>query len=405
MANRFFLIFVAFVSFLSAATTLNELKVENSTLKLGFSTPLKKEQLRTFIIPAKNIYKYVFDFKDCKKSKKIGYMHKLKGSVKSIRVSQYKPNTIRLVIDSKVKYLLNYNQKDGSTFNISLPDKTTIIKQKPKPKKSKKKKKTDIKDLFKNSSPILNTKKQTPPPLDLNSPIINSKRKYLIYLDPGHGGSQPGAVYGGIKEKHLVYQITRRVYRKLKQLGYRVKMTRYKDKRVSLSRRTRMANKANADIFISIHANAVSDRSRINKAYGLETYFLQKSRTQRAKRIAAIENREILSSKDRVTQDVLLNAVFTGPKIKLSHILATSVQQNILSNVRGKYRIKDNGVAGAPFRVLVGAQMPAILIEVGYISNPKERAKLLSSTYQDTMANGIVAGIVKYIKYRENELN
>lgn len=403
MANRLFLIFVVFISFLSASTTLNELKVEDSTLKLGFSAPLKKEQLKTFTIASKKIYKYVFDFKDCKKSKKIGYMHKLKGSVKSIRVSQYKPNTIRLVIDSKVKYLLNYNQKDGSTFNISLPDKTTILKQKPK--KSKKERKNSIKDLFKNSSPILNTKKQTPPPLDLNSPIINGKKKYLIYLDPGHGGNQPGAVYGGIKEKHLVYQITRRVYKKLRKLGYRVKMTRYKDKRVSLSRRTRMANKANADIFVSIHANAVSDRSRMSKAYGLETYFLQKSRTQRAKRIAAIENREILSSKDRVTQDVLLNAVFTGPKIKLSHILATSVQQSILSNVRGRYRIKDNGVAGAPFRVLVGAQMPAILIEVGYISNPKERAKLLSSTYQDTMANGIVAGIVKYIKYRENELN
>jgi N-acetylmuramoyl-L-alanine amidase len=403
MANRLFLIFVVFISFLSASTTLNELKVEDSTLKLGFSAPLKKEQLKTFTIASKKIYKYVFDFKDCKKSKKIGYMHKLKGSVKSIRVSQYKPNTIRLVIDSKVKYLLNYNQKDGSTFNISLPDKTTILKQKPK--KSKKERKNSIKDLFKNSSPILNTKKQTPPPLDLNSPIINGKKKYLIYLDPGHGGNQPGAVYGGIKEKHLVYQITRRVYKKLRKLGYRVKMTRYKDKRVSLSRRTRMANKANADIFVSIHANAVSDRSRMSKAYGLETYFLQKSRTQRAKRIAAIENREILSSKDRVTQDVLLNAVFTGPKIKLSHILATSVQQSILSNVRGRYRIKDNGVAGAPFRVLVGAQMPAILIEVGYISNPKERAKLLSSTYQDIMANGIVAGIVKYIKYRENELN
>ena len=409
MASRLIFAFIFFFTTLNATTILKDLKVENSTLKLTFSKPLESKQLRSFTIPTKNIYKYVFDFKDSRKSKKVKYLYKLNGSVKSIRVSQYKANTVRLVIDSKVNYLLKYSQKNGSVLSISLPSNTNIIKNTDKTKKvTKKKKNSNIKNLFDKTGTIISSNEtvKSTPILDLDSPIINYRKKYLIYLDPGHGGSQPGAVYRGVKEKHLVYQITRRVYRKLKAKGYRVKMTRYKDKRVSLSRRTRMANKANADVFVSIHANAIEDSSKRHATRGLETYYLQRSRTARAKRIAAKENREVLNSKDKVTQDVLLNAVFTGPKIELSHILATSVQQNILSNVRGsKYPIKDNGVDGAPFRVLVGAQMPAILIEVGYLSNPKERARLLNSRYQEIMANGIVAGIEKYIKYRERELN
>jgi len=400
MVNRLILFFVLSFSILNASSVLKSLKVEGNLLKLTFSKPLSKKDLSSFVIPANGIYKYVFNFKNCKKSRKIRYKYSFKGSIKSIRVSQYKKNVVRLVIDSRVKYLLKYNQKDNSIFTITLPDSIKKVKRKKVTK--------SIKDLFnKDKYSIGGTKTyNNTPALDLNKPILNTQKRYLIYLDPGHGGSKPGAVYGGVKEKHLVYKITRRVYKKLKAKGYNVKMTRYRDKRVSLGARTRMANKANADLFVSIHANAVEDRSKRYAARGLETYFLQRSRTARAKRIAAKENSEILNSKDKVTQDVLLNAVFTGPKIKLSHILATSVQQNILSSVRKRgYRIKDNGVDGAPFRVLVGAQMPAILIEVGYLSNPKERARLLSYKYQEIMANGIVAGIEKYIKYRERELN
>ena len=423
MASRLIIFLILCFSVLNATTYLNDLKVEGNKLKLTFSQPLKKEQLSTFVIPSKGIYKYVFDFKNSKKSKRVNYIHKFNGSLKSVRISQFRPKTIRLVIDSKVKYLLKYSQKQGSVFNITLPSSASEIKSKKSSRVAKKKSlkeekkqkpivrrkvKKKIKDLFKENGGVLAKKvepKKETPPLDLSSPIIRGKKKYLIYLDPGHGGSQSGAVYGGVKEKSLVYQITRRVYRKLKAKGYRVKMTRYKDKRVSLGARTRMANKANADLFVSIHANAIKNRKKMKKVKGLETYFLQPSRSARAKRIAARENREILNSKDRATRNVLLNAVFTGPKIELSHILATSVQQNILANVRAKYSIRDNGVSGAPFRVLVGAQMPAILVEVGYLSNPQERRRLKNSHYQDMIANGIVDGIIKYLKYRERELN
>jgi len=418
MVNRLLVFLIFFFSILNASTYLKDLKVEDSKLKLHFSTPLTKKQLRSFVIPSKGLYKYVFDFKDSIKSRNIKYIYKFNGSLKSIRVSQYKPTTVRVVIDSKVKYLLKYSQKSGSVFTITLPSnsvkrKTTNttskkledIKKEPIVRRKVKKK---IKDLFKENGGVLSksvAQKKATTPLDLNSPIINSKKRYLIYLDPGHGGSSPGATYGGVKEKHLVYKIARKVYKKLKARGYNVKMTRYKDKRLSLGARTRMANKANADLFVSIHANAIKNRKQMRKVRGLETYFLQPSRSERAKRIAARENREILNSKDKATRDVLLNAVFTGPKIELSHILATSVQQSILERVRTKYSIRDNGVSGGPFRVLVGAQMPAILVEVGYLSNPRERRRLLNSHYQNMIADGIVDGIIKYIKYRERELN
>jgi N-acetylmuramoyl-L-alanine amidase len=415
MANRVLIALMLLFSILNATTYLNDIKIEGNKLKLHFSSSLKKKQLHSFVIPSNGLYKYVFDFKNSKKSRKVKYLHRFKGSIKSIRVSQYQGKIVRLVIDSRVKYLLKYSQKNDSVFTITLPDSANSIGEKSVKKSQKKeskpiirrKVKKKIKDLFKENGGILakKVKQNKTPSLDLTSPIITGKRRYLIYLDPGHGGNQPGAIYGGIKEKNLVLQIAKRVYKKLKAKGYKVKMTRYRDKRVSLGRRTRMANKANADLFVSIHANAITNRKKMRKVKGLETYFLQPSRTARAKRIAARENREILNSKDKATRDVLLNAVFTGPKIELSHILATSVQQSILSNVRARYSIKDNGVDGAPFRVLVGAQMPAILIEVGYLSNPKERRRLLKSNYQEIMANGIVSGIEKYIKYRERELN
>jgi N-acetylmuramoyl-L-alanine amidase len=182
-------------------------------------------------------------------------------------------------------------------------------------------------------------------------------------------------------------------------------MTRYKDYHVSLRGRIKKANKAKADLFVSIHANSTPNKSRVYKAYGLETYFLQTTRNARAKRVAAKENADLLKSMDSTTKQVLLNTVFTGPKIQLSNRLAIDVHRAVLNSLRAKYKgVKDNGVRGAPFYVLVGAEMPAILIEVGYLSNPKERKRLYNRDYQERIAKGIVEGIVNYLRIREREL-
>ena len=395
MVSRFIFIFLLFAVSLFANNSLNSISVKNSVVILNFKKPITKKTLFTTVIPTKKITKYVFDFKNCIKSKRVKSLHKLSSTIKSIRVSQYKPNVVRLVIDSYKKYSINYSQKNGtSNFVIKLPTKISSVK-----------KNHDIKSMFTEikTSSTSKTDKTVVNPVPIKS--VRLKKRYKILIDPGHGAHDGGAVSGGVREKDIVLKIGKRVYRKLKTLGFNVSMTRYRDKFIKLSRRTQKANKMNADMFVSIHANSVSNKRKRDIAHGIETYFLDKARTARAKRIAASENRSLLNSKDMATKNVLLNAVFIGPKVQLSNKLAIDIQKEVLGALKSRFSyVKDNGVRGAPFRVLVGAQMPAVLIETGYISNPKERKHLINSSYQDALASGIVKGIVNYFKNREKEL-
>jgi len=396
------LILLIFIFSLLNANNLKRMTINNSDIVLTFNKPITKHNLNAFIIPSKKIIKYVFDFKNCTKLKGVKSKYNISKNIKSIRVSQYKPNVVRLVIDSYKKYKISFFQKDGSSnFHIKLPTKITISKQ------SHSNNKTD--DMFNKIDTKQISKTSNKTVKKINKPIkigaVKLKKQYKIMIDPGHGAHDAGAIGGRFKEKNIVLQIARRVYRKLKTLGFNVAMTRYKDHFVKLSKRTRKANRMGADLFISIHANSVRNRNKALVAHGIETYFLDKARTARAKRIASIENSSMLNNKDYATKEVLLNAVFLGPKVQLSNRLAIDVQKEILKSLKSRYSyVKDGGVRGAPFRVLVGAQMPAILIETGYISNPKERKYLFNPDYQDALATGIVKGVINYLKNREKEL-
>ena len=393
MVSRFIFIFLLFAVSLFASNSLNSISVKNSSLILNFKKPITKKTLFTTVIPTKKITKYVFDFNNCTKSNRVKSLHKLSSTIKSIRISQYKPKVVRLVIDSYKKYSINYSQKNGtSNFVIKLPTKISSVK-----------KNNDIKNMFTEIKTNNTIAKNPSKPILIKS--VRLKKQYKILIDPGHGAHDSGAVGGKYKEKDIVLSIGKRVYKKLKTLGFNVYMTRYKDKFVKLSRRTQKANKMNADMFVSIHANSITNKRKRNIIHGIETYFLDKARTARAKRIAASENRSLLNSKDMATKNVLLNAVFIGPKVQLSNKLAIDIQKEVLGALKSRFSyVKDNGVRGAPFRVLVGAQMPAVLIETGYISNPKERRHLTNPSYQDALASGIVKGIVNYFKNREKEL-
>jgi len=401
MVNRItFLIFILLFSIntLYASNLLKDVKIENSIrLKLTFKHSLKRGDLIASAIKGSKLTKYVFDFKKCYLKKGVKNLKNLKYPIKSIRVAQYKPSIVRLVIDSYKPYVFRYYQKNSPNFYIELP-------------KENLNKNGSVKNLFSNID-IKKNKKVIKRKVKKRAKVIptiysaNLKKSYTIVIDPGHGGHDPGTVSGRYREKIVVLQIAKRVYRRLKNLGLKVYLTRYKDRFIKLSRRTRIANKLHADIFVSIHANSVSNRARANIAHGLETYFLQTTRNARAKRIAAKENAEILKGKDLATKRVLLNAVFTGPKIALSNRLAIDIQSHILANLRSGYRgIRDNGVKGGPFYVLVGAEMPSVLIETGYLSNTKERKKLFDTNYQELMAKGIAEGIIRYFKNREREL-
>jgi N-acetylmuramoyl-L-alanine amidase len=227
----------------------------------------------------------------------------------------------------------------------------------------------------------------------------------LIVIDAGHGGYDCGALCEGQQEKDLVLQISRKLQKEFKRKGYRVYLTRGNDKFLKLEERTRIADHKDAKVFISIHANAIADQSRFNVVEGIETYFLQKTRDARSQRIAARENEAVLQGTDQLSRDVIIDAVLNGPKIVQSHKLAIDVQNNMIKQVKSRYGdVANGGVRPAPFYILVGASRPSILVEVGYITNSKERTRLFTSDYQERIAKGIVNGVDRYFDNRKREM-
>ncbi len=228
----------------------------------------------------------------------------------------------------------------------------------------------------------------------------------VVVIDAGHGGHDTGACVGSKYEKDLVLQITKKLYKEFRSQGYEVYVTRGSDKFLKLGQRTRMADKKEAKVFISIHANAIANKCKFSEVEGVETYFLQKTRDARSQRIAARENASVLQGTDALSQNVIIDAVLNGPKIIESHKLAIDVQRNMLKKLKGSYSgVKDGGVRPAPFYILVGASRPSILVEVGYITNPKERERLFTSGYQEKIVDGIVRGVGNYMDNRKKEIN
>ncbi|AXH14433.1 N-acetylmuramoyl-L-alanine amidase [Malaciobacter mytili LMG 24559] len=237
------------------------------------------------------------------------------------------------------------------------------------------------------------TSKNVPKDIALS---INKYKKKIVVIDAGHGGKDAGAVGPGDKyEKTVVLSIGKYLYNILKQKGYEVYITRNNDRFIKVRNRTVLANNKNADIFLSIHANSVP-KSKAHTIHGIETFFLSPARSERAKRVAAKENQSDIRTMSDATQESFL-MVLNQSKITASNKLAIDVQQNMLYSLQKKYKdVVDGGVREGPFWVLVGAQMPSILIEVGYISHPKESKRLYNRYYQELLAKGIANGIDSY---------
>jgi len=218
-----------------------------------------------------------------------------------------------------------------------------------------------------------------------------------IVIDPGHGGKDYGApgYIKGVHEKDIVLQIAKRLARKLrKELKCEVILTRGSDRFLTLEERTAFANTKNADLFISIHTNANTD----SRAYGLSTYFLNPASDDDAIRVAAMEN--ATSTKNISDLQTILFSMMHYAKVDESSRLAAYIQKSMKQHLKkkGYSRIKDNGVKKAPFYVLLGAQMPSVLIETSFISNPRECRRLINPKYQERLSEGIVKGVQKYIK-------
>ena len=229
--------------------------------------------------------------------------------------------------------------------------------------------------------------------------LSNEKQKWefkTIVIDAGHGGKDPGAVgYRGTKEKDIALDVAKRLEKKLsKNLNVNIVMTRDEDIFLRLSERTKIANENNGSLFISIHTNAAEDR----RASGFETFLIGPNKNEAAVRVAARENAvlelEGISGQKLTNEDLIKATIAQSAFASKSEQFASMVQGEIKKRVQSK----DRGVKQAGFYVLMGASMPNVLVELGFISNPSEEKKLRSPQYRDQLATAIYRAVEQYQK-------
>ncbi len=305
-----------------------------------------------------------FDLKNSKIAREI--KHKLPvgdGILKSVRAGQFSPDTVRVVLDLETI--------EGYDVFI-LDDPTRLV-------------------------------------IDVNAKKAEriTARKVVI-IDPGHGGHDPGAIGPrGLREKDVVLDIALKVRDILSdEASIEVSLTREADVFIPLEERTAIARNKDADLFVSIHANASPKRV----ARGVETYLLNWTNDEEAIRVAARENqislkrmREKMERYKRDVVDLIKSELSRQYNRDESVALANYVQGSIVSTVRRIHKnIQDLGVKQALFYVLVGASMPSILVEVSFISNPDEERLLSDEGYRRLIAASIATGIKEYLRSQSN---
>ena len=225
-----------------------------------------------------------------------------------------------------------------------------------------------------------------------------------IVIDPGHGGHDPGAIGPGrLQEKALTLAVARRLAAVLQEeLGVRVVLTRTEDQFLALQERTAIANRQKADLFLSIHVNA----ARLGAATGTETYFLSSEATDNAARAAAaFENQVIeLEPGPRSGSRDLLRSILWDLAQSEFQQESSRLAEGLQDSLERALRLPSRGVKQAPFYVLGGAAMPAVLVEIGFLSNPREEEQLQDEGYRDRIARALAAGLAAY-KRRYDQKN
>jgi N-acetylmuramoyl-L-alanine amidase len=215
-----------------------------------------------------------------------------------------------------------------------------------------------------------------------------------VVIDPGHGGHDPGAkVKGLLSEAELVLDVAQRLEKLLVKQGVEVVLTRSSDVFVPLETRTEIANRAGADLFLSIHANASSDAA----ARGFETYFLSFAPNAQAEAIAAREN--AASAKTMRSLPDIVKAIALNNKIDESRDFASLIQTSLAERLKKVDRsAKSLGVKQAPFMVLIGATMPSVLAEISFLTNRQEASLLKTQSYREQVAEALLSGVMNYQK-------
>ncbi len=226
------------------------------------------------------------------------------------------------------------------------------------------------------------------------APVAKRSRVHTIVIDPGHGGHDFGAQYEGLKEAQIAFDLAGRVANELRQRlsGVRVLLTRHGDDYVSLEQRAAVANAVDADLFVSIHLNASDDPVARG---GVATFVLDTSNDWQALRLAARENGTSTSEVSGLSR--ILAHLYRDAQGAASRRLAAGIEGATLAQARRFVpTLMDRGVKSAMFYVLVGARMPAVLVEASFLTEPKEARLLHTDRYRQALADGIAQGIVRY---------
>lgn len=292
--------------------------------------------------------------------------------------------------DSKVK------QQPTQKKTVQVPTKTVPTPKKNVPQKPKQ----TVKKPVVTTSP----KPATPPKINnntRNTHLSQNRTRPIVVIDAGHGGKDSGTSHNGAIEKHIALKAAKILKNKLDNMGIDARLTRSTDVYLKLSQRTAIANRNNANVFVSLHCNAVASSKKVS---GLEYYIMALPSDKDAMRLAVAENRELGDSQnkndatkksDRKTTMLLkiLGDMQQNHKIDDSTKFAEYLCASSKSN-----GIKPRRVAQAPFFVLRGAGMPAVLIEMGYVTDSVEAKKLKTDAYLNKLCNCFANGIVQYIK-------
>jgi N-acetylmuramoyl-L-alanine amidase len=223
---------------------------------------------------------------------------------------------------------------------------------------------------------------------------------FVAVVDPGHGGDQDGALSpSGDREKDVALEIARRIAARLKAQGGRVILTRTGDIAVPLANRAAIANAIRADLFVSVHLNSMPSEDARRRFTGVETYFLSADASDtRASAVAARENADRLAGEPEPDPADPVSAILSDledqASLSGSSRLAYAIHERLVSALGAE----DRGVKQAPFYVLAGARMPAVLLEVGFISHEAESAKLRSKAYQERIAEAVADGVATFRK-------
>lgn len=293
-----------------------------------------------------------------------------------IRIAQKTSSTVRVVADLNFQKIKSYR-----VWHLFDPFRIVI-------------------DIYPHQAAESPSGKQPQPPQPAKSGYSMVRQLGLgiqrIVIDPGHGGEDPGCIgKKGLQEKQVVLDVARRLKNLLDRKGdLEVILTRESDIFIPLENRTVIANQKEADLYISIHANA----NRNKKRCGVETFYLNFSQDPSVNEIAAREN--ATSTKNISQMKEIITKIVRNSKIVESKELAEKIQINLVGTLSTRYKdVKDLGVKGGPFWVLIGVDnVPSVLVEISHLSNITEEARLRSPEYRQQVAQGIYEGILGYLR-------